>query len=290
MEVTTKVPFGEFLMRTAKELRSYLPDSDNVEVHIDSIPVLNGQEIIGAKIVNTEREYVTAIGLEAFYEDYYTDPQATVEGILKKIAEVVQGNAAPSFEEAKDNIIPLLISEKGNESFLSECPQRPFLDLVVYYGVFTVVNDDPFSREFSLLCVTDKVMGDWGINEKELDAIAMANLPKVLPERILGGELMTVVTSTYYKYGASLLLSEGVMQLLAEFVGEDEFYILPSSVHDFIAVPLYLDIRELGQGVQNVNAAPYVSGIGIKLSDKVYKYSLKDGLTIAYDPAETEAA
>ena len=84
-----------------------------------------------------------------------------------------------------------------------------------------------------------------------------------------------VMTNKRRKYGASILLFEDELASVAEKMHGD-FYILPSSVHEVLAVPedLMKD-QELKEMVKNINDSE-VAEEEI-LSYTIYKYNCRTG-------------
>lgn len=90
-------------------------------------------------------------------------------------------------------------------------------------------------------------------------------------------DTMTVVTNETKRYGAVAICLPELQRKLAEVYGED-YYILPSSKHEVITIPVsqYDNPEELMNIVREINAS-IVSEEDF-LSDSVYKYA--DGLVV----------
>ena len=92
-------------------------------------------------------------------------------------------------------------------------------------------------------------------------------------------EQMYVLSNTMKMNGASALLDKKIMEEIVKTVGE--FYILPSSIHEVLIVPVKsgMDIETLENMVCEVNATQVQ--LEERLSDHVYAYNFEDGLFLA---------
>ena len=85
---------------------------------------------------------------------------------------------------------------------------------------------------------------------------------------------MIVVTNDVGVDGASALFYPGVSEMIKEELG-GSYYILPSSIHEMIAVPVIAnsDYRDLEFMVRSINDSTV--SISDRLSDRVYRYDEK---------------
>lgn len=84
-----------------------------------------------------------------------------------------------------------------------------------------------------------------------------------------------VITNASGVDGSSAILSDSFMQSVSEKIGSEEFYILPSSRHEVLAIDpaIVEDTADLKQMVMEVNSKE-VSAEDF-LSDSIYKYNGK---------------
>ena len=84
------------------------------------------------------------------------------------------------------------------------------------------------------------------------------------------GEPMTVLTTRGAVNGAGVLFCDSVLRKIWQKIGD--FYILPSSVHEVIVVPVSggIDRVELTEMVRTINATEVAPED--RLSDQVYLY------------------
>ena len=122
-----------------------------------------------------------------------------------------------------------------------------------------------------------QIMSDYGVDREE--AIKMVN------DMVPTDDKLFVLTNNQKLNGAAALLDEKMMEQIAERVGND-FYILPSSVHEVLIVPKEagMDFKDLEAMVQEVNATQVAPQD--KLSDHVYQYDIETREVFRADRAE----
>ena len=107
---------------------------------------------------------------------------------------------------------------------------------------------------------------------------------KVLHPDFLGAHRYTTARGDKLN-GASMLLSDRAMEMVRETVGDD-FFILPSSIHETLIVPKTDDmsLENLEKMVREVNATEVKPGE--RLSDHVYEYDAEERSIVRADKAE----
>lgn len=163
-----------------------------------------------------------------------------------------------------ENIIPVLIAEKGNEALLEKVPHVLFHDLEIIFKFMV-----PNNRE-SMPDVTNMFMEQQGWDAEELLEIAKRNLKnreqaRVLPMkkaaeeslRPIGQEpieenlefiretreTMVMLTNCSEIYGAACILDDGLMKKIGEAF-EGDMYIIPASVNYCILVQAEIAMLE----------------------------------------------
>ena len=87
---------------------------------------------------------------------------------------------------------------------------------------------------------------------------------------------MLVLTNEKCFFGASVIAYPGVLEKAAELLGGDVM-ILPSSVHEVIAIPAEgADPKALREMVKSINEA--IVSPEDRLTDSVYRYSVLSGI------------
>mgnify|MGYP004512207321 CR=1 FL=1 len=217
-------------------------------------------------------------------------PVVSIDGILK---------------DAKEKIVFQIINTQLNRAMLDKVPHRQFMDISIIYKI--IINKD--QRGIQSMEVTDRLAGLLGMNEGQLFRCAVENTKRIFPTTvrnlkdvlkdmclnydvpyddigmILADQAMWVISNTACNNGAANMLYENVLHELAEKLGSN-LYILPSSVHEVIAVPTELGgPGELAELVNQANMQ-CVSPTE-RLSNHVYYYD-RDlrKLTLAADVLE----
>ena len=210
------------------------------------------------------------------------------------------------YKDADENVVFQLINTEQNRSFLEQVPHREFQDLSIIYKL--VVNAD--AESIQSIKVTNSLAERLGMNEEQLFKYAAENTRRILPPRIRNmndvmkemflsdgmpeeiAEMMIrevppeqtlwIISNNRGIDGAVSMLYENELHELAENL-ESDLYILPSSVHEVLAVSTELtDPEELAQMVAEVNMQKVA--LEERLSNQVYHYD-KDlrKLTLATD-------
>lgn len=248
------------------------------------------------------------IYLDACYERYRKGYMGTGEAagyVYEKIVECMEdldGIRLPAFQEwesVKGNIHAGLVNAGMNREMLMEMPHRPFLDLaMVYYIKIDGLSDRDSGMSF--VQVSNNYMELWGKDEGSLYRTAMENmrlegkpliedmealLRDMMPEET-GGELPEIekgMTSGVYvlsnqcrHFGAAELLDSDTLEEIGRRL-EDDYVVLPSSVHECIILPLNTapSYEELAGMVRAVNREQV--DIQDRLSDHVYQYDREEG-------------
>ncbi len=207
----------------------------------------------------------------------------SIKNSIEKAPKEEDVHKYADWDYVKEHLRPCLCSKgKAKQSALT----RDKLDLTQYLRV--IVDNGSYVVEKSHIL-------SWGISKDAIFEIAEQNAEKDYVARYMVEELAAitgkslddlkvvsqgrwkeqVVASTVDKmYGASVMLSDTTLKKIAELLETNEFYILPSSVHEIICVPANDDIDEFIGIVRNVNENVVLDKDF--LSDNVY--ICKDGI------------
>lgn len=189
------------------------------------------------------------------------------------------------------NVEYQLVNAERNIERLQDVPGKKIADLVAIY--ITVVNNS--EKGFTSYVLSNKCLEAVGISIEELDAAASRNTQRVgfvvktMSEVILeliemsdkiaaemnGGPRIYVLTNSRGINGANILLYKEQLEKVAERIMGD-FYILPSSIHELLAIPEEdIDVKYLREMVKTVNDNEVLPEE--ILGYKIYKYSRKTG-------------
>lgn len=261
----------------------------------------NGQHYDGLQIsTKASGSAIPIINIDEIYKEY-KKTDIKMEDCINRInnfrkeyscAEDIQQFVCrlTDWEFVKENVYPILLTTEGNRELLQNLASVPILDLSVAY----IIRGDGGK----CAKISRTVMKKYGIGSKELHSQAMKNMKKdsysfqdiydlmsnmfcemelketiPLPGKLLPGK-MYVLTNAPKLYGAAGILDKN---LIKEFAGNRNFFILPSSIHETIFIPA--DDKEDGQEFNKMVAQINESTVANeeRLSDHCYYYDAKRG-------------
>ena len=297
--------YEEFKNEVVASIKDYLPDEyENAEVSITKA-TKNNDFAYDVLMVKKEGEDVTPrIPLQPHYKKYADrGGKGDIHLFLSSIASSYKAAAAAeekfdpefispqtifNFESVKDHITCRLINAKLNEKYLADKPHTFVEDLAVIYSI-------RISPDASIP-ITNELMEKYeGVTVKDLHDIALSNMEKVNPPKIMNIEEilsslsdfppllpppsvpipMYVLTNETKVYGASVILNPDMLEEATRTLGTDDFYILPSSVHEVIVIP-----ADMGEDDQFMDMVWDINRTTLSpdevLSDNIYTYDSKE--------------
>lgn len=287
---TAKITDMDTFASAIKQRMEQAHPSADVEIH--KAAKTNNLALTGVAIHEKGRNIAPNIYLEGFFEEYRNGKP--LDEICRSIEEINQ-RATPDtdfdlsgvmdFSAVKEKICYKLVNAAKNAARLKDVPHRLWQDLAVIYYV-------PVSIEsvcsFSSIMIDNRMLEWWGVDEGALYSHAHRNTPKLFKAEIMSlTEMLTgdsagmpqlyVATNDRLVNGAAVLLYDRVLEQFARQTGGD-FYILPSSIHETLFLPVMPDAdeNELPEMVRGVNASGEVAPEEI-LSDNAYLYHAEDG-------------
>ena len=255
----------------------------------------NGLQLDGVILQKPGLRIAPTVYLNYMYEDFQRG--ASVEEITERLQKVLAkelpvGVPTLTREAAEKNLYAVVVNAAANEELLKETPHRRIEDLAVIprFHVASEAGNASFR-------VTNGVLQDLKMTKEEVLDIAIGNSAKeeytcrsmatVLRE-MMGAELapemeeemfasapqLYVLTNTSKVQGATALACKKVLAEAGEKVGED-FFILPSSIHELLLVPASagMQLSDLQAMVHEVNSTEVAPDE--MLSDSVYHYSVQ---------------
>lgn len=204
------------------------------------------------------------------------------------------------FEQMKQKICYKLVNTGMNSELLSTVPHRDYLDLaIVYYIPFSLTDNG-----LATITVTDGLTHIWGTNEETLYNLACSNTPRLNRGIVLtlsdtlsgctntpqvrniqvydGYDFSTgpadilpmyIATNTTKTYGAAVILNDGLLKDVAEYICSSGVYAIPSSVHEFICIPdTFGNVEYIKQMVRDINSSEVQPDE--VLSDNIYHYDV----------------
>ncbi len=247
-------------------LESHLPEEAELQVQ----PVLknNNLTLDGLTIAIPSVNISPTIYLDYYYE-LYEDGKSMAEVcelVLNsyhtyRFEESVDLSFFNDYEKVKDHIIYKLINAGQNQELLSKIPFIPYLDLAIVFCCYLPSDFSPFNDEHSngTILIHHAHMEHWKMTPLELLRVAKANTPSLLEPSIRplsdfilenmaeterSAEIdevdlafpMYILTNQMQFLGATSLLYQGLLAKCGEIL-EDDFYIIPSSIHEVLLLP-----------------------------------------------------
>lgn len=302
--------YEEFKTTIMSRLPNYLPKEfkNSMDIKVETFMKRNMQ-LDGVTVSPKKTESLAVspvVYLQWEYQGYLEGED--LESRLSSIAEIIVKSYGCvfdlswlEFDNAKERIIYEVVNTIQNKEMLAGRPHREVLDLSYVYKILVDSEDEMYS-----VGITHTLAEKWGIDEAQLFKIASKNTVRMLPLVIRDMEevvrnflqeddiwsalseeeknpLMWIISNEKLSCGAAAFLYEGALAALADKV-QNDLYILPSSVHEVIAVLAFLDtnVEDLVKMVVQINAEQVE--LEERLSNQVYYYNRQtDTLSFASD-------
>lgn len=297
----------------AEKFMDYMPEQyQGMRLRVEPVnkvnKVLDGITLVGS---GAGRNVSPTLYINHMYEHYletenlqevFQSAARRMDMAFKEMPEVGDVN----LEGAKDNIVFQVINTLQNEDMLRDMPHREFQDLSIIYRWVVKVDENGIQSS----AIRNNLAEQLGMNEEQLFKCAVENTRRIFPPTVKSmndviremfisdgmpaevadmmiGEMpedkmMWVISNDRGINGAGSMLYEDNLHKLAMKL-ETDLYILPSSVHECIAVSTNVgDPYELAEMVSEINMGQVA--LEDRLSNQVYHYD-KDArrLTLATD-------
>ena len=297
----------------AEKFMEYMPEQyQGMRLRVEPVnkvnKVLDGITLVGS---GAGRSVSPTLYINHMYEHYLETEN--LQEVLQSAARIMDmafkempevGDV--NLESAKDNIVFQVINTLQNEDMLRDMPHREFQDLSIIYRWVVKVDENGIQSS----AIRNNLAEQLGMNEEQLFKCAVENTRRIFPPTVKSmndviremfisdgmpaevadmmiGEMpedkmMWVISNDRGINGAGSMLYEDNLHKLAMKL-ETDLYILPSSVHECIAVSTNVgDPYELAEMVSEINMGQVA--LEDRLSNQVYHYD-KDArrLTLATD-------
>ena len=300
--------YKEFACAVEKQIKQKM--KGGVKASLYTVVKNNGKERTGVLIETPGVNISPTIYLEEYYESYLEGkPLEYIVGELTEFYESIRKgeswdcNQILTYNGVKDRIVFKLINTAKNRKFLDSVPHRMFLDLsIVFYVLFEGTEEGT-----AVMTVSNRHAKQWNVGTEELWEDAVKNAGKLLPaelmtmksalkdmvkksddckenaetENLLAGggssrDRMYVLSNNLRNYGAACIAYPHIMETIGEILQED-YYILPSSVHEVVIVPYSKEISrgEMDNMVRDINETQVADEE--VLSDHAYLYDIRMG-------------
>lgn len=285
----------------ADTFKDYLPEQyKNMEIQVVSANKVN-RVLDGINLINpgVDKNVSPTIYINDMY-DHYKFCNDLKEAIKSGAERMVKAfSSCPEIPKielagAKDNIVFQLVNTEQNRDMLADIPHREYQDLSVIYRWVVKIEDEGVQS----IMLKNSLAEQLGLNEEQLFKLAVENtrrifphciksmnevicemfvndgMPREIAEMMIGempaDKMMYVISNDRGINGAISMLYEDKLHTLALAV-ESDLYILPSSVHEVIAVSAEMgDPNELAEMVSEINMEQVA--LEERLSNQVYYY------------------
>lgn len=246
---------------------------ENLSVSVYTTLKNNGVKRTGLIFSESGLNIAPAIYLETFYEGYKKGQTVceVAEDILTLYGKVrmeqsLEEEDIRCYEKVRGRIVFRMINYHSNRELLKDVPFVPFLDLAV---VFYILIEASVHGMVSLL-IQESLKMAWKVSVSDLYEQALQNTPFLLPyefgsmQALLEDkgldpypseeEFLYVLSNRFRSFGAASILYPGRLKNIGRIL-EDDYYVLPSSVHEVLIVPKeHVDDRKaLDDMVREVN-------------------------------------
>lgn len=266
--------YQQFLTAMESEVRQYV--KRETEVSIKTTMKNNGVLRRGLMVSERGINISPTIYMEEYYELYQEGKplKALANQIFKMYEEVrfqysFEGSYLKDYECVKDSVVYKLINREKNTELLRDVPYVLYQDFAIVFYVLIQLKKDGTAT----MLIKNEHLGLWGVTKEEVYTAAKKNSWKLLPAEFKPmrevlyemmelkacdyereEDVMYVLTNRTKNLGAAALLYEGVKEMIGEILGEN-YYVLPSSIHEVIIVPESKGIgkRELEEIVTEIN-------------------------------------
>ena len=297
----------------AEKFMDYMPEQyQGMRLRVEPVnkvnKVLDGITLVGS---GAGRSVSPTLYINHMYEHYLETEnlQEVLQSAARRMDMAFKGMPEVgdvNLEGAKDNIVFQVINTLQNEDMLRDMPHREFQDLSIIYRWVVKVDENGIQSS----AIRNNLAEQLGMNEEQLFKCAVENTRRIFPPTVKSmndviremfisdgmpaevadmmiGEMpedkmMWVISNDRGINGAGSMLYEDNLHKLAMKL-ETDLYILPSSVHECIAVSTNVgDPYELAEMVSEINMGQVA--LEDRLSNQVYHYD-KDArrLTLATD-------
>lgn len=312
-----EISLEEFTLKVTKAFEAYV--GAGAHVMIQKVKKNNGIVLTGLSVFGNGKNISPTIYLEEFYRRYCsgeTFARVMEEFIRCYESHLCEKNIDMSFymeyEKVRSYLGLKIVNYEKNKELLKEVPHKQYLNLAILF--YCAVENQEIGN--GIILVKENHLKIWNVNMETVYEDAMKNavwkypvkvypLPELLkefPEALDWQEMaeegtgsmdgmgeadcfegcpMYVLTNKQKVFGAAVLLYKDVLKKVAKRL-HSNLVILPSSVHEVIAVPVQNMAEAAGYEsmVREINETQLEAED--VLSDQVYYYERQSGsLTIA---------
>ena len=229
----------------------------DMECYVHDTLKNNGLVRKGITISDKHANLYPTIYMEEFYRQFQEG--FPIDCIVENIKEVYQEvrfdhvwdtELIRTFASIQSKITFKLIHAEKNRELLKTMPYVPFYDLAIVFYVLFDVDESGIGT----IPVTNQLAKLWCTNPDELLYLAKKNSPTLLPatfgplslvlEELLKDSeqsiqqvdsVLYILSNSLKNFGAASILYDGILEQIAEEIGEN-FFVIPSSIHEMMIV------------------------------------------------------
>ncbi|MCC8068135.1 MAG: DUF5688 family protein, partial [Clostridiales bacterium] len=290
--------YTTFLEKLTKEVKNQA--GAQARVSINRIQKINLPESDGMTILFPGENASPAIYVNSFYQENLRE--SDIPAIAAQVLSIHQENKSATscdlsfytdFEKSQRSIVCRLINYEKNRELLKTIPHRQILDLAIVY--YYQMENSVWGK--SSILVRNSHIAMWQISNDDLHAMAMQNTRLLLPMHITTlGEMLSdlpdcplptpeedppsmyVLTNKDMCYGAINIVFDDILHAVSTRLGGD-FYVLPSSIHECLLLPVSswndTEPQRLQEIVAEINEK-YIAAEEV-LGNHVYRYFQNSG-------------
>lgn len=289
--------YTEFIHSITQKLEEHLTEDQSIQ----TLTTLknNDQKRIGITIHDHTVNISPTIYLEEYYQLYqqaHVDLNELCDMIRSLYQKVKYDQSCDIFDFEdyaliKHKVFLKLVHTVSNLSYLKTVPHKPFHDLSIL--CYLLYDSDVLGT--ATIVVNEDLLRMWNLSFDTLYLQALKNSEQYLPydfrpihqviDELLGTPLSSesslpsqifILTNSNKIFGASSLLYPKVLEQIGNQLDEN-YYILPSSIHEVIIVPesFCSSVSYLNQMIQEINQSEIPPED--VLSDHAYYYHRSDG-------------
>lgn len=248
----------EFIEQLITTLKTMLPDA--CDISVQEVTKQAEERLTALYIRSDETNISPIIYIDSLYQHYCHG--ASIENLALTIKQIYEQNSNPNtfdttiitdWDKAKQSVCARLINAKRNKSYLEEKVTMDIEGTNLVYMYFI----DIHAVKDGSVPITKSIFKNWNVSLEKLHEIACANTQRLYPAYIspmgelmedLAGDMgmdeipelpvdsaMYVITNRQKIHGAISALYPDTVKRLHEALGD--FYLLPSSIHEMLAVP-----------------------------------------------------
>lgn len=284
-----------FVERIMEEIRPLLP-ADVEEVRNYPVTKNNGIVYTGL-VIHNAHNIAPTIYLNPYYHQYLAG--RSFEAILSDIAETYKKNCKTEnfdskqildWDFVKSNVVRKIINYEKNSTLLKEMPYKKIEDLAIIYQIS--VGDVFDNKEYATIAVKNDFFKEWNVSLEELDKNALENTRRIFAARLdsladvfsyITGDTLPfleemniyILTNKLKINGAIHVVDMDTMDLVANTLEMERFYVIPSSVHEVLLLPYRdeYDYKQLEDIIREVNDTQLLDEE--VLSDRAYVVDTK---------------